>query len=104
MSIGLAVARDGDLIVGHLVGKLVGPDSIRLARLAVLESLRVRPDRRGQGVGGLLAAEFFASARRHRAEQASVTAFAANDGARRFYARHGFAPASIVMRAPAPPG
>ncbi len=36
----LAVARDSDRVVGHLVGKLVGPDSMRLARFAVLESMR----------------------------------------------------------------
>jgi hypothetical protein len=67
------------------VGKLVGPDSIKLDRFAVLESIRV---------------EFFACAWRNEAAVASVTAYAANDGAQRFYARHGFAPASVVMRAP----
>jgi GNAT superfamily N-acetyltransferase len=96
----LAVARDGDRFVGHLVGKLIEPDSIRLVRFAVLESIRVWPDSRGLGVGSRLVEEFLAWARRHQAVQASVTAYAANDGARRFYARHGFAPASVVMRAP----
>src|SRR6266508_3369335 len=96
----LAVARDGDRVVGHLVGKLVGPDSIRLARFAVLESMRVQPDARGTGVGSRLVEEFFAWARRHEAAQASVTAYAANDGAGRFYARDGFAPSSVTMRAP----
>jgi GNAT superfamily N-acetyltransferase len=96
----LAVARDRDRVVGHLVGKLVGPDSIKLARFAVLESLRVDPDARGQGVGSLLVAEFLAWARRQEAAVASVTAYAGNDGARRFYARHGFAPGSVTMRAP----
>jgi GNAT superfamily N-acetyltransferase len=98
----LAVARDGDEVLGHLVGKLVGPDSIRLARFAVLESMRVRPGRRGQGAGGLLVDEFFRWARSNGAEQASVTAYAANAGARRFYERHGFAPGSVTMRAPVP--
>jgi len=96
----LAVARDGDRVVGHLVGKLVGPDSIKLDRFAVLESIRIDPGTRGQGVGSLLVAEFLAWARRNEAAVASVTAYAANDGAQRFYARHGFAPASVVMRAP----
>jgi GNAT superfamily N-acetyltransferase len=93
----LAVARDGDQVVGHLVGKLVGPDALRLARLAVLESIRVRPDRRGQGVGGMLVADFFGWARREGAVQASVSAYAANEGAQRFYARHGFAPRSVIL-------
>jgi GNAT superfamily N-acetyltransferase len=96
----LAVARDGDRLAGHLVGKLIEPDSIRLARFAVLESIRVWPEHRGLGVGSRLVEEFLGWARRNQAVQASVTAYAANDGARRFYARHGFAPASVVMRAP----
>jgi GNAT superfamily N-acetyltransferase len=96
----LLLAFDGDTAVGHLVGKLAGPDSLRLARVAVLESLRVRPQHRGHGVGGLLVAEFFAWARQHEAGEAVVTAFAANDGARRFYARHGFTAKSVTMRAP----
>jgi GNAT superfamily N-acetyltransferase len=96
----LAVACDGDRIVGHLVGRLAGPDELRLARFAVLESMRVRPEARGRGVGSRLVGEFLAWARRHGAARASVTAFAANGGAQRFYARHGFAPASVTMRAP----
>jgi hypothetical protein len=31
--------------------------------------------------------------------RAGVTAYAANEGAQRFYARHGFVPASITLRA-----
>jgi GNAT superfamily N-acetyltransferase len=98
----LLVARDGEQVIGHLVGKLAGPDSLRLARLAVLESIRVRPGRRGEGAGGLLVAEFFAWARRQGAVQASVSAYAANAGAHRFYARHGFAPITVTLRAPIP--
>jgi GNAT superfamily N-acetyltransferase len=94
----LAVAWQDGEIVGHLVGKLVEPDSLRLVRFAVLESMRVRPERRGRGAGGLLIEEFFTWARRNQAEQASVTAFAANEGAQRLYARYGFRPASVTMR------
>jgi GNAT superfamily N-acetyltransferase len=94
----LAVARREQDVVGHLVGKLVGPDSLRLVRFAVLESMRVQPDLRGHGIGGLLVEEFRRWARGAGAELASVTAYAANDGARRFYASHGFAPGSVTMR------
>jgi hypothetical protein len=31
------------------------------------------------------------------AQRATVTAYAANDGARRFYARHGFAVRSVTL-------
>ena len=94
----LAVARQERDVVGHLVGKLVGPHALRRVRFAVLESMRVRPDLRGHGIGGLLVEEFVGWARRSGAELASVTAYAANEGAKRFYARHGFAPMSVTMR------
>jgi hypothetical protein len=54
----LPVARRGAEVVGHRVGNLVGPDQLRLARFAVLESMRVRQDVRGHGVGSLLVDEF----------------------------------------------
>lgn len=94
----LAVARREQEVVGHLVGKLIGPDALRLVRFALLESMRVRPDLRGHGIGGMLVEEFVRWARRSGAELASVTAYAANDGAQRFYASHGFAPMNVTMR------
>ena len=73
---------------------------MRTAAVAVLESMRVAPDPRSAGVGSLLIQHFFAWARERGARQASVTAYAANHAAQRFYERHGFAPASITSRAP----
>jgi GNAT superfamily N-acetyltransferase len=96
----LALARDADgKVIGHLVGKLSGPGEMLLSRVAVLESMRVAPDARGAGVGSELVRHFFAWAREAGAVQASVTAYAANDGALRFYERHGFVPHSITARA-----
>jgi GNAT superfamily N-acetyltransferase len=94
----LAVARDGDLIVGHLVGKLLEPDALRLQRFAVLESMRVDPSMRGRGIGGTLIEYFLEWARQRGAQQASVTAFAANQPAQRLYQRHGFTPSAVTMR------
>jgi GNAT superfamily N-acetyltransferase len=95
----LLLARDDDQAVGHLVGRLAGPDSLRTERLAVLESMRVAPGARRTGVGSLLVRYFFTWARDGGARQASVTAYAANDPALRFYARHGFSPKSVTSRA-----
>lgn len=95
----IALARDGDRVIGHLVGRLTGPSPVRTGNLAVLESMRVAPDARQAGVGGLLVRHFFDWARDGGAEQASVTAYAANHPARRFYARHGFIPQSVISRA-----
>ena len=95
----VVLARDGDRVIGHLVGRLSAADPIRTESLAVLESMRVAPDARRAGAGSLLVRHFFGWARAGGARQASVTAFAANDTARRFYARHGFVPASVTLRA-----
>jgi GNAT superfamily N-acetyltransferase len=94
----LVLARDGDRVIGHLVGKLSGPGSMRTNCLAVLESMRVAPDSRRAGTGSLLVRHFLTWAREGGAQQASVTAYAANDTAQRLYQRHGFAPQSVTSR------
>lgn len=95
------LARDGDRVVGHLVGRLLEPDTLQPGtRVAVLESMRVIPEVRGQGVGARLVTAFFAWAKEHGAVRAGVTAYTANADAQRFYARHGFLPASVTLRAP----
>jgi ribosomal protein S18 acetylase RimI-like enzyme len=96
----LTVARDGSgQVVGHLVGKLTGPDDLRTARFAVLESIRVDPAARGQGIGSALIQSFFEWAKEKGAAVASVSAFAANTDAQRLYERHGFAPQTVTLRA-----
>lgn len=95
----LALARDRDRVIGHLVGKLSGRSSIQTECIAVLESMRVEPAARRAGTGSLLIRHFLGWARERGAQQASVTAYAANDAAQRCYARHGFAPKSIISRA-----
>jgi GNAT superfamily N-acetyltransferase len=95
----LVLARDGDRVIGHLVGKLSEPSSIQVQRVAILESMRVNPASRRAGVGSLLVQHFLTWARECGAQQASVTAYAANATAQRFYERHGFAPKSVTSRA-----
>ena len=99
----LLLATAGDRPVGHLVGKLREPTSLQPVPFAVLESMRVAPDLRGSGVGGQLVRSFFDWARDRGAQVASVTAYAGNTGAQRFYARHGFAPQSVTLRTPVAP-
>ncbi|GIJ56133.1 GNAT family N-acetyltransferase [Virgisporangium aurantiacum] len=94
----LTVARAGTATVGHLVGKLQAPGDLRPVAVAVLESIRVDPAARGSGVGSRLVEHFLAWARANGASHASVSAYAANDGAQRFYRRHGFAPMSVTLR------
>lgn len=91
------LARDGSDTAGHLVGRLGGPGSVHPIRVAELESIHVYPDYRGRGVGQQLMTAFLAWAAERSAQRATVTAYAANDGAQRFYARFGFAPRSVVL-------
>ena len=93
----LMVAKVHDRPVGYLVGKLREADDFRTVRLAVLESMRVTPQARNAGVGGQLMDAFVAWAREHRAVRAVVTAYAGNEGAQRFYARHGFTRHSVTL-------
>jgi ribosomal protein S18 acetylase RimI-like enzyme len=91
------LARDGDKVVGHLVGRLSGPGSVHAIRVADLESIHVYPAHRGHGAGEQLMTAFLAWAAEKGAQRATVTAYAANDGAQRFYARHGFAVRSVTL-------
>jgi len=91
------LARDGNTVVGHLVGRLSGPGSVHAIRVADLESIHVYRDHRGHGVGEELMAAFLTWAAEKGAQRATVTAYAANGGAQRFYARHGFAVRSVTL-------
>jgi GNAT superfamily N-acetyltransferase len=95
---GLALlARDDAAVAGHLVGRLHRPGSVHPIRVAELESIHVYPPYRGQGIGERLVDGFLGWAAGRGAQRASVTAYAANEGAQRFYARHGFAPKSVIL-------
>ena len=91
------LARDGDEVIGHLVGRLQRGNSLHPVRVAELESIHVYPAHRGRGVGTALVAAFHEWAAGRGAGRAWVTAYAANEGALRFYARHGFAPRSVIL-------
>lgn len=91
------IGRDDNEVAGHLVGRLRGPGSVHPIRVADLESIHVYPAHRNRGVGEQLVTAFLAWAAEKGAQRATVTAYAANDGARRFYARHGFAVRSVTL-------
>jgi ribosomal protein S18 acetylase RimI-like enzyme len=59
----------------------------------------VHPGHRDAGVGSALVRHFAGWARDRDAVQASVSAYAANEAAQRFYARHGFTPMTVTLRA-----
>lgn len=98
-SVGL-VAEAGGAPAGYLVGRMAGPSDTRPLRVAVLESMYVRPERRRGGLGAALVAGFRAWAAGQGADRLSVTAYATNADAIRFYEREGFAPRSVTLEAP----
>ena len=91
------LAREDGTLLGHLVARLHGPGTVHPIRVAELESIHVYPDRRGRGIGEQLVNTFLAWAAGKGAQRASVAAYAANEAAQRFYARHGFVPKSVIL-------
>lgn len=91
------VADDGGSIVGHLAAYVTEPSDIRLVRSATLLSMYVFPGHRSSGVGGRLVDAFKDWAVSQDAQRLTVTAYAANSGAIRFYQRNGFAPKSVEL-------
>lgn len=83
--------------LGYLAGRLGEADSLRTVRMATLESMHVRPEFRGLGVGAELVGRFLSWAREREASRASVTAYAANESAIRFYEREGFSPKNLTL-------
>jgi len=86
--------------VGHLVGRLRRPDTLRPGAVtAVLESMRVDPRYRRGGVGASLARHFSHWARRQGANELSVTAYYDNRAAVEFYHAQGFHPFELTLHA-----
>jgi GNAT superfamily N-acetyltransferase len=85
----------------HLIGRMIRPNPIRPhAVVAVLESMRVNPRYRRQGIGSLLVEHFSRWAQLQGANEASVTAYAGNTPAVAFYRHHGFTPFEVTLHLP----
>jgi GNAT superfamily N-acetyltransferase len=94
----LVAVADG-VVVGHLLGGYFPPSDMWIGPRAYLISMFVQPDRRDDGVGSRLVDAFKAWAKERGAAQLRVTAYTANDGAVRFYQRHGFSPLELTFAA-----
>jgi ribosomal protein S18 acetylase RimI-like enzyme len=102
-------ANDSDAfaLVAEAEGRVVGYAFVTLAsgysswnggeRLAQLETLSVAPASRGQGAGERLLAAVRERLNAAGIERVALTALCANERAHRFYERHGFRPAEIVL-------
>ncbi len=97
-SANVLVARAGNSVVGLAAGYVSESSPTRLPVLyGVLRSMYVDVAHRDAGVGGLLAETFISWARAQGCAEVHVDAYTANEGAQRFYGRHGFEPQSLSM-------
>jgi GNAT superfamily N-acetyltransferase len=99
----MAQERGNTLIVAEAEGQIVATYqltfitglSLRAARRAQVESVRVRADRRGQGIGAALMADAETRARAAGCRLMQLTSNATRDRARKFYEQLGFTPSHI---------
>jgi GNAT superfamily N-acetyltransferase len=87
----------GDAVVGHLTGVLSEGGETRPGKIATLRSMFVRSEHRSGGVGARLVAEFRTWAGEAGADRMTVTAYASNEAAQRFYQREGFVPMFLSL-------
>lgn len=84
-------------VVGYLVGYLENKSELRPVQVAELESMFIQSEYRGLSVGTDLVNQFLKWALKEGAERISVTAYAANEKAIRFYKGLGFLPKSLSL-------
>jgi GNAT superfamily N-acetyltransferase len=95
------VALDDDRPVGFLVGYSAASSPTRVpVTFAVLRSLYVGAEHRSSGIGARLVGRFVDWAEGAGCVEMHVDSYAANEGAQRFYERHGFAVRSTARVRP----
>lgn len=94
----LLAELDGS-VIGHLTGGFYAVSAMWTGPRAYLISMHVMAPWRGQNVGTQLVEHFRSRAKEKGAVQLRVTAYTANQGAIRFYRRHGFAPLETTLAA-----
>ncbi|HEV7647809.1 MAG TPA: GNAT family N-acetyltransferase [Actinophytocola sp.] len=94
----LAVASVADGVVGTLQLTFIPGLSRRGATRALIEAVRVRSDRRGGGLGRLLAEWAVETARSRGAAMVQLTTDASRVDAHRFYERLGFVASHVGMK------
>lgn len=95
-----------DLLVGELHGDVVATAQLTWVRhltyvgglMCVVESVRVRADRRGQGLGRRLMDDVLDRARRRGAVRVELTTNARRERAQKFYRDLGFVPSHVGMK------
>jgi GNAT superfamily N-acetyltransferase len=89
------VARSGAEIVG-MVNLLFTISTAEGGPVCWLEDMVVHPDQRGSGLGSRLLSAVIEYAREHAFLRMTLLTDEANEGARRFYGRHGFVESGMM--------
>lgn len=91
------LALRGGEKVGYLAGYARAATPLRPVKVAELQSMYADEGERNRGAGGRLVEEFFAWARDRGLDRVSVSAYAANENALRFYRRFDFSDRSVSL-------
>ena len=95
----LMVARDpAGALVGTMQITFIPGLSNQGAELALIEAVRVRSDRRGQGLGAGMVTWAMDEARRRGCRNIELMSHTSRSDAQRFYARLGFAGSHVGMK------
>lgn len=97
---GLLVAREDDEIIGFVMYTIKNGRYEQDEQTGSIVNLYVRPDARDTGVGSKLLVAAETELADAGAETVSLEVLAANDDARRLYARHGYQPHRIELAKP----
>ncbi len=92
----IVVAREGDQVIG-MVNLLYTVSTALGGRVVLLEDMVVDPRSRDKGVGSALLEFGIEYARQKDCFRISLLTDADNDGAHRFYERHGFERSSMTV-------
>ncbi|WP_380677635.1 GNAT family N-acetyltransferase [Salinigranum sp. GCM10025319] len=96
---GVRVARD-DGVVGFVMFSIESGDYEQTLTRGVVHNLFVAPEARRQGIGSALLAAAEEALTAAGADVVSLEAMATNDGARRFYERHGYHTHRVELEKP----
>ena len=94
---GLRAARRDDEVVGFVSFALERGAYESDETRGIVHNVYVDPDHRNRGIGGDLLAAAESALADAGASVVALEAMAANDGARRFYRRHGYAPHRVEL-------
>ena len=96
----LIVGESGGAVVATYQIVVIPGVSLRAARRAQIEGVRVARALRGRGIGGALMADAEARARAAGAVLMQLTTNASRQDAHRFYERHGYAATHLGFKKP----